>query len=129
MYNELMKLKTFTLLFAFLIIVIIVLANREQLGFLKSVYNFPFGDKAGHFILFGILSFLVNLTSLRSLPKHNPRLLVFAVTALLALAIGIEEWSQRFFPERTPEWFDLMFSYLGVFAGAWLAWKNNWKPS
>lgn len=122
-----MRLKTFTLLFAFLIFVIIVLADREQLGFLKMAYDVPFGDKAGHFILFGILSFLINLTCLRSLPKHNPRLLVFVVTVFLALAIGIEEWSQRFFPGRTPEWLDLLSSYLGVSVGAWLAWKNSRK--
>ncbi len=125
MYNVLMKLKTFTLLFVFLIVAIIILADRDELGFFGFVYAFPFGDKAGHFILFGTLSFLLNLTFLRSLPKNNPRLLVFDVTVLLAVAIGIEEWSQRFFPDRTPDWMDWIFSLLGIAVGAWSAWKKG----
>jgi hypothetical protein len=124
-YNQLMKLKTLTILFAFLILAIIILADAGSLGFLAFIYDFPYGDKAGHFILYGILSFLINLTFLRSLPNRPSKLVAITVSLLLALAIGIEEWSQNFFPMRTADWIDLLFSYFGVTVGAWLAYRKK----
>jgi VanZ family protein len=116
-------MKTITLLFAAFILAVIVLADGGHLGFLNFVYDFPYGDKVGHFILYGILSFLLNLTIIRSRPILTSKRVAVIVTLILALAIGLEEWSQNFFPGRTPSWVDLMFSYLGVLGGAWLAWK------
>jgi VanZ family protein len=125
MYNVAMKLKTFTVLFAFLIILIVILADRDQLGFARALNEIPLGDKAGHFILYGILSFLLHLTCLRSLPTRDPRRVALSLSLLLALAIGLEEWSQNFYPARTADWVDLLFSYLGVAAGAWSALKTK----
>ncbi len=116
-------MKILTALFAVFILTIIILADTDRLGFLAVVYAFPYGDKAGHFILYGILSLLLNLTFLRSLHHRPSRLVAVSVTLLLALAIGLEEWSQTLVPERTPDWVDLIFSYLGVSVGTWLAWK------
>jgi len=129
MYNALMKLKTLTLLFAFLILAVIVLADAGSLGFLGFVYSFPYGDKAGHFILYGILSFLLNLTFLRSRHAATSKRVVVIVTLILALAIGLEEYSQAFFANRTASILDLMFSYAGVAFGAWLAYKKSPLPT
>jgi len=118
-----MKLKTFTILFAFLILAIIILADAGSLGFIAFLYAFPYGDKAGHFILYGILSFLINLTVLRWRPFSTPKRVAVTVTLLLALAIGLEEYSQAFFANRTASLVDLVFSYAGAALGAWLAWK------
>ena len=115
-------MKIITAAFAVFLLIVIILADTGRLGFLGFIYAFPYGDKAGHFILYGILSLLLNLTFLRSLRHRPSRLAAVSVTLLLALAIGLEEWSQTLVPERTPDWVDLMFSYLGVSAGAWLAW-------
>ena len=120
-----MKLKTFTILFVFLIIFVIVLADRDQLGFLGIIYEIPYADKVGHFVLFGALSFLINLALLRSFLARTPKRLLLATTLILALVIGIEEWSQKFFPNRTPDWRDLLASYLGIALGAYLAWKRR----
>ena len=116
-------MKYLAALFALFIVAVIVLADINQLGFLKALYDFPHGDKAGHFILYGILSFLLNLAILRSRPPSTLKRVAVSVTLLLALAIGLEEWSQFLIPERTPDWWDLLFSYLGVAAGAWTARK------
>jgi len=118
-------LKILTALFALLIIAIIVLANTGHLGALGAIYSFPFGDKAGHFLVFGIFSLLVNLTLLRSLPRRDPKRVVVAATLLLALAVGLEEWSQRFFSGRASDWKDLLFSYAGVALGAWLGFRKS----
>jgi VanZ family protein len=109
--------------FAAFLLIVIILADTGRLGFLGFIYAFPFGDKAGHFILYGILSFLLNLTIIRSRPILTSKWVAVPVTLILALAIELDEWSQNFFPGRTPSWVDLMFSYLGVLGGAWLAWR------
>ena len=118
-----------------MIISIIILADTGHLGGLGFIYQFPYGDKAGHFLLFGILSFLLNLTLLRSLPNRDPstslraspKRIAVTVTLLLALAIGLEEWAQQFFPLRTSDWVDLFFGYAGVALGAWIAYRKG-KP-
>jgi VanZ family protein len=63
------------------------------------------------------------LTFLRSLPNRPSKWIAITVSLLLALAIGLEEWAQNFFPMRTADWIDLLFGYLGVTVGAWLAYK------
>lgn len=118
-----MKLKTFTLLFTFLIVGIIVLADRDRLQFLSGLYAFPGGDKVGHGVLYGILAFLLNLTFLRSLRWRDPKRGAWTISLLLALAIALEEGSQRFIPVRTADGLDLLFSFLGVAVGAWGAYR------
>lgn len=112
-----------TALFAALLLIIIILADTGRLGFLGIVYLFPFGDKAGHFVLFGILAFLVVLTTLHSRRFLAPRLVAVSVTLFLALLAAAEEFSQKFFALRTFSLLDLFFSWAGLALGAWLAWK------
>ena len=111
-----------TLLFFLLIVAIIVMADVEQFpDFIKRLYQFPNGDKAGHFILLGILSFLLNESALTLFPKPNPARLVLTISLLLAIVIGLEEWSQALFPARTMSLTDLLASYTGVALFALLA--------
>jgi polysaccharide biosynthesis protein VpsQ len=113
-----------TLLFFLLIVAIIITADANQFPeFIKRLYQFPGGDKAGHFILFGILSFLLNESALTLLPKPNPARLVLTVSLLLAILIGLEEWSQALFPARTMSLTDLLASYTGVTLFALLAYR------
>ena len=91
-----------TLLFFLLIVAIIISADADQLpDFLDRLYQFPGGDKVGHFILYGILSFLLNTSALTLFPKRDPARLVLTVSLLLSIGIGLEEWSQSLFPART----------------------------
>lgn len=56
-------MKIVTAIFIGFLTVIVVGANQASLpDFLRSVYSFPGGDKAGHFLLMGTLSLLVNLS-------------------------------------------------------------------
>ena len=112
-----------TALFAAFLLAVIILADIGQLGFLGIVYSCPFGDKAGHFILLGILAFLVVLTTLRSRRFLDPRLVAVSVTLFLAMLAAAEEYSQKFFALRTFSLLDLFFSWAGLVLGAWLAWK------
>jgi hypothetical protein len=107
--------KALIILLAFFIIAIVILVDTGHFGFQKFLFAFdyfPYGDKFEHFNLYGILSFLVNLTALRSFLKQYPRRVVVVATLLLALVIGINS-----------DWKNLMSSYLGVALGAWLAYR------
>ncbi len=116
-------MKTLAVLFTLFIVLVIVLANRGQLGILGWLNQIPFGDKAGHFILYGILTLLVDLALIRSLPDSSRRLLALRVALILTLLIGLEEFSQQYFPNRSFDLVDLMFSYLGVVFFSWVALK------
>ena len=112
-----------TILFALFIGLIIVLANTGHLAILSLTRTFPNIDKAGHFILYGVLALLINLTLFRAYPGR-PRAWIAASSGLvLSLLIGLEEWSQQLFVNRTSSLADLTASYLGVIFFAWLAVK------
>ena len=113
-----------TLLFALFIVAIVVVANLDKFPKpLKYLYDFPGGDKVGHFSLFGILSFLLNRSALTLYPKRNPARLTLTVSLLLSIVIGLEEWSQSLFPARTMSATDLIASYAGVAVFAFLAYR------
>ena len=117
-------MKWLTLVFTLFMLLIIILADQGRLGILKLISRIPLGDKAGHFILYGILTLLLDLTFIRSFPKRSPRLLVAVMGLILVLIIGLEEYSQQFFAERTFDLVDLSFSYLGVVFFSWRAMKS-----
>jgi VanZ family protein len=113
------------ILFAVFLIGIAILADTGHLGVLRFIYEIPHGDKLGHFVLYGILSFLLNLTILRARPVSTSKRVAVSTTLLLALVIGLEEFLQRFFATRTSDWMDLLSSYSGVALGAWLVHKKR----
>ena len=115
-----------TLLFSLFIIVLVLVANAGLVpDAVRNLYDFPGGDKAGHFILFGILSYLLNRSALALFPKRNFARLALTVSLLLSILIGLEEWSQSLFPSRTMSIVDLTFSYLGVFVFAFIAFRSR----
>jgi VanZ family protein len=114
-------MKWLTILFALFIILIIVLADTGNLGILRTVNQIPLGDKAGHFILYGILAMLINLTLFGSVPFQSRKRVAVISGLILALLIGLEEFSQRNFSNRTFSLSDLTASYLGVLFFSWLA--------
>lgn len=121
-------MKRLAVLFTFLILLIIVLADLGKLPRgLRLIYDFPFGDKLGHLILYGLLNFLVTLASLRSRPFRNAALAALAIGLILAVLIAVEEYSQKYFAKRTFDLIDLLASYIGLAAGGWAAFFINKK--
>jgi polysaccharide biosynthesis protein VpsQ len=114
-------MKRWAIFFGVFIGIIILLADTRHLGSIGMLYDVPFGDKIGHFVLFGLLSMTVNLAVLEAYPGAKQGQLALRASLWLALPIGLEELSQRWFPSRTSSVFDLMASYLGVAFFAWLA--------
>ncbi len=118
-------MKWVAVIFLILIIAVVFLADAGRMPvFLANLYNFPNGDKVGHFLLLGILSFLVNASVVSALPSKNPKRLFLVTSLILALLAGIEEWSQQFFSHRQASLLDLSSSLAGVAFFSCLAWKN-----
>lgn len=118
-------MKWLTFFFALFIVLIIILADLGELGILRILNRIPLGDKIGHFVLYGILTLLLDLTLIRSLPNRSPERIVGVTGLVLVVIIGLEEYSQQFFVERTYDLVDLSFSYLGVLFFSWRALKIN----
>ena len=118
-------MKWLTVLFTLFILLIIVLADTGNLGILAIVYRIPYADKVGHFLLYGILILLINLTLFRSIPTRS-RIRIAAASGLtLAILIGLEELSHSNFSNRTFDLVDLSASYLGLIFFSWLAIKKG----
>ena len=108
-------MKWLAILFTLFILLVIVLADTGNLArYVGFVYEVPWGDKAGHFILYGILALLLDLALFRARPDQSPKRLAVKCGLILALLIGLEEFSQQYFSNRTFDLVDLTFSYLGV---------------
>lgn len=123
-------MKWLSIIFIILLITLVVASDRGDLpGFIKTLKDYPGGDKAGHFVLMGILSFLVNASAMLALPRRKPVLVVLGTSLIIALVVSLEEYSQKFFVNRTSSMVDLVFSYLGIACFSYLTyvWKTKQK--
>jgi len=116
--------------FALFIVVIIILADTDHLPrSIEFIYDFPDGDKVGHFILFGLLNLFATAAALRSFPNRTPRRLALTIGLILAILIGLEEFSQKLFEARTFDLLDLLAGYLGLIAGGSIALRSKERGS
>ena len=93
---------------------VIVIVN---LGKAPTVFPFlkliPWVDKIGHFLLMGILSFLLNI----NLSAQRIRILFITVlkgTAIVLFLVTLEECSQMFLRYRSFSLYDLGYSFAGI---------------
>jgi VanZ family protein len=112
-----------TLAFSILLVVIVILADANRLpAALAVVYSFKYGDKVGHFLLIGLLNFLVALTfSVNRSTRIGSSIVLWS--GLVGILVAIEEASQTFFPARTASWGDLLASFGGIIIFGWLAYR------
>jgi polysaccharide biosynthesis protein VpsQ len=112
-------MKWLTILFILFMLAIIILADLGAIPApIKMVYRFPNGDRVGHFVLYGILTFLVNAAFPRQV--QIARINVFYGSLIIAALAALEEFSQLFFPHRTSDLVDLTFTLLGIACADWL---------
>jgi hypothetical protein len=103
------------------LLTIIVLADTGHGGRLFALAEIiPAGDKVGHFLLFGALSFPANLV-LRSARIRWRRIVLRKASVFILAAITLEECSQVLFPSRTFDLLDLSAGALGVWFFGWLS--------
>jgi polysaccharide biosynthesis protein VpsQ len=94
---------------------IVVLADvRETQYLFKPIKRLPYGDKIGHFLLMGFLSFAVNLVlNARTVRLWRINLLVGSLVVLTV--VTIEEFSQIFIRGRSFDYTDLIADLAGIF--------------
>lgn len=113
----------------FLIALVILADTGHAQNLFGLVQKVPGGDKTGHFLLFGALSFLVNLL-MRASEFQLGRVRLLKGSCLVMAIVTIEECSQMLFRSRTFEVLDLTADALGIVVCGWLARKYlNWVRS
>jgi VanZ family protein len=94
---------------------------------LTFVRTIPFGDKLGHFFLYGVLSFLLILAM-----RHRSWIICgrpIALGALIVMGFAIfEEITQAFLPRRNFDALDIVADFLGVACFTWIANRLISKP-
>src|SRR5262245_50474998 len=95
------SVKILTICYVLILAGIILVADRKSTAYLLDFIRWvPYGDKVGHFVLMGILSYWVNvLLQLRTIGFGKVRYLLGSIIVLGL--VTIEEFSQLFFPGRT----------------------------
>ncbi|HEX5222489.1 MAG TPA: VanZ family protein [Verrucomicrobiae bacterium] len=102
------------LTFAVFVFVLIWLADSGRARWLFDLVRLvPGGDKTGHFVLFGWLSFLLNLV-LRASTVRFGRLTLLKGSLIVGVFAIVEEVSQLFFAARTFDLRDLAAGLLGI---------------
>lgn len=115
-------MKYLAVVFTLFIIGIIILADQDAIPpFIRALYDFPNGDKVGHFILYGMLNFFLTSAFVRALPNQTSSRVALSVGFILALAVAAEEYSQQYFSARTYDLIDLAASCVGLIVGGWVA--------
>ncbi|TRX55124.1 VanZ family protein [Thalassomonas sp. M1454] len=115
-------MKYLAILGLFLLCFVQFRANAGQDVIVESIKNaIPFGDKVGHFFMYGLLAFAMNFAlKFRSFGKS----LISQHGAVVILMISsVEEFSQMFVATRTFSLLDLTANFCGVLVFTWLAIK------
>ncbi|MGB7925300.1 MAG: VanZ family protein [Pyrinomonadaceae bacterium] len=124
-----MKMKWLAGVYVLILIVIVFLADRRDYQFLfRFIRNTPYGDKAGHFILMGLFSLLLNLAlSCKTIKLWRFNLLMGSL--IVALVVTLEEFSQIFIRYRSFDLVDLLFDYAGIFLFGQIAYylTKRWR--
>lgn len=114
--------------FALFMVGLVALADSGHGSqFFRMANRVPAGDKIGHFLLFGTLSFLVNLV-LRAVEIQFGRICVLKGSSAVLFVATLEELSQLFMRSRSFDFADLAADILGIWLFGWLAKKYlHWR--
>ena len=112
---------------AFLVALVALADSGHGQQLFQLAKKVPAGDKIGHLLLFGTLSFLVNLV-LCAREIRLWRLTILKGSAIVGSIVTVEEFSQLFFRSRSFDLGDLTADLVGIWLGGWLARKYlAWK--
>ena len=101
--------------FCFLLLVAYWADTDSMPKIISAIVEIPYGDKIGHFVLYGILAYLLTV----AMPFRRVEILRWSLPLGLVLAAGfatLEEITQIFFAARTASWKDLVSGYAGIAA-------------
>lgn len=110
------RLRWLPILFGLFVLLVVISADQGWgYSFFALIYRIPYADKVGHFFLMGFLSFLASLAFPGS-RLGNARFPIRPLKSslILLVLVGLEEISQNFFPNRTPDLMDYLASLAGI---------------
>jgi len=117
------KLKWIALAFTIFIVAVIVLADLGRLRFVFwMVGRVPYLDKFLHFLLIGILTFLVSASLMQMFPNKNLNWIALSCVLFFMIVFTVEEVSQIPIRRRDFSIQDLAANYLGILTFGFLAW-------
>jgi len=107
------------------IVWIIYLANTGGNSvFFDLIKHIPYGDKVGHCLLFGTLTFLANLTLKFKTIKWGS-ISLYLGSSLVAVFVLVEEMSQGFISSRTLDGADLLADGVGIALFSYFSWLTH----
>lgn len=109
-------MKSLAIAMAALVVGLTLFADLGDGNAFRFVRHIPGRDLTGHFMLFGLLSFLSVSSIERPAPREGRVARIQWVLALSAL-VALEEGSQAFIPSRSFSLLDLSASWAGIFFG------------
>lgn len=105
---------------AFIFWIIIQADLGQSIAMGKLVRQLPYGDKMGHFLLYGMLAFLVNLAlKNRKFPILGHQVLLGGLLVLVFALL--EECTQLALSTRDFELWDMFCDLVGIVLFSWLA--------
>ena len=113
------RLRWLTLVYASTLILLIVAANRGALA-ISWLAGIPANDKIGHFVLMGLLSYLVN-SAFGGAQWRWRRLSVLKGSVLVTTLVAIEEVSQLWIVHRAFDPADFAADVAGIWVFGLLA--------
>jgi hypothetical protein len=116
------------ILFTLFLVFIIYCANiKADLIFFRLLKYIPFGDKVGHTVLLGTLTFLVNW-AMQARTFIFRKFQILTGSCIVFILITLEEISQNWLDNRTFDLFDLGGNYLGISLGSYAIYRLFKKP-
>ena len=114
MVDKARRFRWLTLAYASTLILLIAAADRGVLA-ISWLAAVPANDKIGHFVLMGLLSYLVN-TAFGGARWRWRRLSVLKGSVLVATLVAVEEVSQLWIAHRAFDLTDLAADFAGIWA-------------
>lgn len=113
-----------TSFFSFLLWVIYLANTGQWHPLFKLAQSIPYGDKVGHFLLFGLLTLLANFAfQCKSFSFKNFQ--IYKGTTLVLIFVTMEELSQHFVASRTLDIFDYGADLIGISLATLFSWIFN----
>lgn len=98
------------------LLLILALADADSLGPIERLYDFPHGDRVGHFVLYGGLALVATMAALSLATWSRSTAALVAGGVVVGLA-AVEELSQLWFSSRSADWWDFVASVAGATGG------------
>ncbi len=101
------------IVFAFILLITYLANSGTDTLLFAFVRAVPYGDKIGHFFLYGVLTLILNLAlNLKAITLNKRKVFIGSVTVIIFIVI--EELSQVFIPIRTVDYFDFLAGGTGI---------------